>query len=127
LQLIHPRLWLLLGMLLVIVVITASLLPSSVIEPVFGGLSDKIEHAAAYGALMVWFGGLCRRGLHPGIGVALVVLGGVVELLQGLTPTRTPDVHDLVADAAGVALGLALSVTVLHGWCQRIERLILVR
>ena len=121
LQLLHPRLWLLLGSLMVIFVVTASLVPSSVVETALGGLSDKLEHAAAYGALMVWFGGLFRKGLQPWIGFALVVFGGVVELLQGLTPTRMPELNDLAADTAGVVLGLALSMTVLHAWCQRIE------
>ena len=123
----HPGLWQLLGWLMVIFVIAASLVPSSVVEAVLGGLSDKLEHAAAYGGLMIWFGGMFRRRLQPWIGLALVVLGGVIELLQGLTPTRTPDVTDLAADTAGVVLGLALSLTLLYAWCQRIEGAFAVR
>jgi VanZ family protein len=55
-----------------------------------------------------------------------VVLGAALEVLQGMTPTRTPDFADLAADTLGVLVGLALSTTVLHGWCQRIERLFAV-
>ena len=62
---------------------------------------------------MVWFGGMYRRSSQLWIGIALVVLGGVLELLQGLTPTRTPDVLDITADTIGVLIGLALSMTVL--------------
>jgi VanZ family protein len=123
----HPKLWLLLGWLMVIGVVTASLVPSNVVEAVLGDLSDKLEHAAAYGALMLWFGGMSRRSLQLPIAVALVALGGIVELLQGLTPTRMPDLTDLVADAGGVLLGLVLTMTVLAAWCQRIERLFPVR
>ena len=106
---------------MVLVVVGASLMPARAVEILFGALNDKIEHAAAYAGLMAWFGGMFRRSLQFWIGLALVVLGGGVELLQGLTPTRTPDVVDLAADTVGILIGFALSVTVLTRWCQRIE------
>lgn len=104
-------------------VVIASLVPARTIEALLGDLNDKLEHAAAYAGLMVWFGGMFRRSLQVWIAIALVVLGGGIELLQGLTPTRTPDVLDLAADSVGVLLAMVLSLTLLHGWCQRIERL----
>lgn len=104
-------------------VVVASLVPARTVEALLGDLNDKFEHAAAYGALMIWFGGTCGRSRQIWVGIALVVLGGAVELAQGLTPTRTPDVLDLLADAVGVLLALVLSLTLLHGWCQRIEKL----
>jgi VanZ family protein len=121
LQLRHPKFWLALGWVMVFVVIGATLMPAKAVEVVLGGLNDKIEHAIAYAGLMAWFGGMFRRGAQLRVGAALVILGGVLELLQGLTPTRTPDITDLAADAVGVLLGLASSTTVLHAWCQRIE------
>ncbi len=117
----YPRFWLLLGWLMVLAVVGASLMPAKAVEVLFGTINDKIEHAAAYAGLMAWFGGMFRRGSQLWVGMALVVLGGGLELLQGLTPTRTPDVLDLAADTVGVLIGLALSVTVLSRWCQRIE------
>ncbi len=108
-------------------VVIASLVPARTVEFLVGDLNDKLEHSVAYAALMVWFGGMFRKSLQVWIGMVLVVLGGVIELLQGLTPTRTPDVLDLAADSIGVLIALALSLTLLHGWCQRIERLFAVR
>lgn len=117
----RPRLWLFLGWLMVAGVLVASLMPAKAVEVVFGGLNDKIEHAVAYAGLMVWFGGMFRRAAQPWIAAAFVGLGGVIELLQGLTPTRTPDLFDLAADSVGVLIGLVLALTVLTRWCQRIE------
>jgi VanZ family protein len=119
----YPRLWLLLGWLLVFVVVGASLMPAKAVGMLFGTINDKIEHIGAYAGLMAWFGGMFRRPSQLKVGVALVMLGGGLELLQGLTPTRTPDILDLAADAVGVLIGLALSMTVLTRWCERIEKL----
>ena len=127
LQLRYPRVWWAFGWLMVAGVVIASLVPARTVEMLLGNLSDKLEHGAAYAALMIWFGGMFRRSRQAWVGIALVVLGGVIELLQGLTPTRTPDVLDLAADSIGVLIALALSLTLLHGWCQRIERLFTVR
>jgi VanZ family protein len=123
----YPRLWLLLGWLAVAVVIGASLMPAKAVEVLFGSLNDKIEHIVAYAGLMAWFGGMFRRTSLLWIALSFVVLGGVLELLQGLTPTRTPDIVDLEADSIGVAIGLVLALTVLTRWCQRIEDAFLVR
>lgn len=112
---------------MVFVVVGTSLMPARAVELVFGTLNDKVEHAAAYAGLMAWFGGMFRRTAQVWIGVALVVLGGGLELLQGLTPTRTPDVLDLATDTVGVLIGFALSMTVLTRWCQRIESLFPLR
>ena len=106
---------------MVFVVIGASLMPARAVQVVFGTLNDKIEHAVAYAGLMAWFGGMFQRARQLWIGLALVALGGILELLQGLTPSRTPDVTDLLADSVGVLIGLALSLTALNAWCQRIE------
>ena len=117
----HPKLWLVLGWCMIAGVLVASLMPARAVEVVFGGLNDKIEHAAAYAGLMVWFGGMSRRAAQLKLAIAFVALGGVIELLQGLTPTRTPDLMDLAADTVGVVVGLVLTATVLNAWCQRIE------
>jgi len=119
--------WLALGWIMIAGVVGASLMPARAVEIVFGGLNDKLEHAAAYAGLMVWFGGMFRRAAQSWLAVAFVVLGGALELLQGLTPSRTPDLLDLAADTAGVLIGFALSMTLLTEWCQRIERLFPVR
>jgi VanZ family protein len=119
----HPLLWAVLGWLLVAGVVTGSLLPGSIVAAVT--FNDKIEHAGAYALLMLWFGGLYPRARHPRIAVALLALGVALDLLQGLTETRSLEALDILADAVGLAIGLSLSMSVLEGWCQRLERRLL--
>lgn len=73
-------------------------------EPAFSHI-DKLQHAAAFIAL--WAIGR-RAGLGPGWALALALLGfGVaIELAQAaLTTTRDPSLGDVLADAAGIAVG----------------------
>ena len=39
------------------------------------------------------------------VGAALVLLGIVIEGLQGLTPTREPDAWDVLANTLGIVIG----------------------
>ena len=118
-----PRLWSALGWLLVIGVVVGSLLPGSSIE--FVTVDDKLLHAGTYTLLMLWFSGLYRRGLYVVIAAALAALGVALDLLQGLTSTRSFDWYDVVADFGGVLVGCALAFWVVGGWCERIERRLL--
>jgi len=87
--------------------------------------NDKLEHTGTYFVLMVWFGGLYPRARHPLVAMALLALGIALDLLQGLTATRSLDVLDIIADGVGLVFGLVLSMSVLEGWCQRVERRLL--
>lgn len=119
----YPRLWFLLGLLLVLAVAVGSLLPGPSLPKLSVG--DKVEHAGAYFLLMVWFAGLYPRKRHVLIALALVGLGIALDLLQLTTKTRQFDVADILANSFGILVGLVLSVSVLGGWCQRLERLLL--
>ncbi len=76
---------------------------------------DKLVHFLAWFVLAValwpsaraWMGG--SLGRVAVIVLALGVWGVVVELLQGLTPTRTPDAWDALADFLG-GLGGAVAM-----------------
>jgi hypothetical protein len=68
----------------------------------------KLGHVVEYGILgVLWY-----RALAPGPRAAptafliAAVYGGVDELWQGLHPSRTPAVGDVVIDAGGALLGL---------------------
>lgn len=64
---------------------------------------DKLNHLVGYATLMGWFAQLpLRRGR---LAVTCVAFGIAMEFAQGLTPNRTPDVWDAVANAIGVGLG----------------------
>ena len=118
-----PKVWAAAGWLLVAGVIVGSLIPGQALEGIH--TSDKVLHAGAYFVLMVWFAGFYRRGAYPLIAVVLLALGAALELLQGLTQTRTTDWSDLVANGAGALAGLVLSASLLGGWCQRLEQRLL--
>ena len=74
---------------------------------------------------MVWFAGFYRRALYPAIAAVLLALGIGLDLLQRLTETRSFDWYDIAMNCAGVAAGLALSLLLLGGWCQRVEQRLL--
>ncbi|HEX6999235.1 MAG TPA: VanZ family protein [Gammaproteobacteria bacterium] len=123
LELRYPWVWLALGWALVVTVCVGSLVPGKVLQGV--SISDKLMHAGSYCVLMVWFAGLYRRKVHWLIALTLFLLGLGLDLLQGRTATRSFDLLDVGANAGGVLFGLALSLWLLEGWCQRVERRLL--
>ena len=84
---------------LLMAILVLSLLP---IEHPDVSPNDKVNHLLGYGALMV-FGYLAYERLKLVAG-ALVVFGGLVEVLQGMTGYRYMSLADLVANSAGIAL-----------------------
>jgi VanZ family protein len=105
-------------------VILGSLLPGPAVPDV-QLISDKVQHAAAYGLLMVWFAGLYPRRFYLLIATVLVALGIGLDLLQGLTETRSLEILDMTANFVGIVVGVVLSFLLLGGWCQRLERRLL--
>lgn len=95
--------WRAIGWLLLAAIVAGSLLPLGEGVPLEG--LDKLEHVIGYALLMYWFGALHAAAQRPWFAVAFVVLGAALELAQGATGWRDADPLDLVADAAGVALG----------------------
>ena len=123
LQLRYPWLWLLLGWSLVVAVCVGSLMPGRALRMIdMLDLPDKLLHAASYFVLMVWFAGLYKRRLYGIIALTLLALGFGLEVVQGQLGYRQFDVLDMVSNTLGILAGLALSVSLLEGWCQRVER-----
>jgi VanZ family protein len=117
----HPRLWLVSGWILVVLAVVASIVPPSGL-PKMGGISDKLEHAVGYSVLALWFAGIYPKSRYPMIGVALLVMGIVIEGLQGsMNWGRKADLRDVYANAVGVVCGLLLALAWLGGWAQRVE------
>jgi len=113
------RWWLAAGLALLALGLLVALAPPP--AGVVGSLNDKALHVAGFVAFMVWFGGIVEPRVLPRVGLALVAYGLLIELLQGLTPNRQPEVLDLVADAGGVLLGWLLSAAGLSRWCTLLE------
>lgn len=84
-------------------------------DQVPGTISDKLAHLLVYAVLGACFvlplSGGRAAGVTPGraaAAVLLAVLYGVSdEVHQSFTPGRTPDAMDVLADAAGAAIGAA--------------------
>jgi VanZ family protein len=116
----HPRAWLVIGWVMIVFAIVASLAPSHKL-PVTG-VSDKLEHALAYTVLAVWFAGIYPRSRYVIIAISLFVMGLLIEWAQGaMNLGRQSDFRDLIANSLGIAFGFALALTWLGGWAQRLE------
>lgn len=115
----YGRAWLAAGCLLLAVALTIALLPGSAVALVV--YDDKLTHLLGFAALMIWFCGLFRFRYTPLLAVALTAYGGLIELMQGFTTTRQPEIADLYADGAGILLGWALCAAGLRWWCVRVE------
>ena len=117
----HPRVWLVSGWILIVLATIVSLVPGHDL-PTMRGISDKWEHVVGYGVLTLWFAGIYPKSRYPMIGFALLLMGIVIEGLQGAMKVgREADLLDVYANTVGVVVGLTLALVWLGGWAQRIE------
>jgi VanZ family protein len=119
----HLALWRWLGRLALAATVVVCLvpMPKSPI-PIEGG--DKLEHALGWFAITIWYAQLAavpRALLARACG--FLALGAAIELAQSLTSWRSADPWDLVANAAGVAVGVAVGLTPAAGLLSRLDRL----
>jgi VanZ family protein len=84
------------------------------IPPLFVG-EDKLLHAFVFGILGFFVLGAMKttpdgyRPFQPWLAVIVVTVYGVLdEFHQYFVPGRTPDIYDVMADAAGAMLGVWL-------------------
>ena len=76
---------------------------------------DKLVHAALFAicGYFIVLGWLSRRAQIVPLYLGLLALGGSTEWLQGYIPGRGADSWDIVADAAGAAVGVAFGLYLL--------------
>ena len=121
LPLAHAPAWIVASVLLVVAVLYLSLAPLHVPAELPAHF-DKIEHAAAYVFLVVWFTGLVARPRYWRVMVALVVFGLMIEFLQAAMPLgRQGDPWDVLANVTGIGIGLALARWMTGGWALKAE------
>lgn len=114
------------GLLLVAIVVVVCLLPARNLPGT--GINDKLEHGLAFMVMALWFAGLTTRRDYLYLLLALMALGGAIEIAQGLMGLgRTADPLDLLADSVGTLAGLALALTPLGQWVGVLERHVLQR
>jgi VanZ family protein len=86
---------------------------------------DKLGHLAAYAVLMFWFcqiylGGRARLAYALGF----LAMGVAIEFVQRATGYRSYEELDMLADAAGVALGWSLARLAGARLIERLEALL---
>ncbi len=105
----HQRAWrlTLLALLAVISFLALTPAPPSNIDSGW----DKLNHLAAFAVLALAAAFSAADSLrHAGrSALALLAYGGLIELLQSRMPPRQGEWADLLADAVGILLGLALA------------------
>jgi VanZ family protein len=120
--LLYFRFWKNTGWILVWIVTILSLVPTPR-QPVTFELNDKLAHLIAYSVLMFWFGAIYpSRNIRLKTGLALVLMGIILEFAQGLTGYREFQFLDMAANAMGVLLGFVLCHTPLSGAFVFIEK-----
>jgi VanZ family protein len=120
LQLRRRRLWIALSLVLLAAVLFVSLQPS--FDPAAPTSFDKFEHLLAYTLLALWFTGLVARGRYWVVVSGLLALGFLIEVLQWLMNLgRSAEALDMLANALGVGLGVAIALLATGGWAPRLE------
>ncbi|MBC7984215.1 MAG: VanZ family protein [Candidatus Obscuribacterales bacterium] len=116
----YPRLWVTLGWTFVIAAVTVSLLPGRTVMSV--SYNDKVAHTVAYVLLTLWFTGIYPRSRYALIASGLFILGVAVEFAQDwMQLGRQRDFADVIANSTGITVGIALALTILGGWMQKVE------
>lgn len=112
------------GWSLVILAVLGSLLPAKNLPPV--PTSDKLQHFVGYAVLALWFAGIYPRSRYPLIAGGLFLLGIGIEFAQSVMGLgRQADPLDVLANATGIAFGLAAALLGLGSWAAHVERLII--
>lgn len=114
------RAWLILGVALALLIAVGSLWPS--LPQAASGMSDKFLHFSAYAALAFLWAGAWEPRAWLRVAVGLLLFGAAIELAQELfTETRSGEWLDMVANAAGIATGMAVAALMPERWARRLE------
>ena len=90
------------------VTVLAGALAPQADSPQLFALADKVAHTLAFAALALM--GLRAYRKHLLLVCALLIaLGGMIEVVQGYTSTRSQEWEDFLADILGIVLGALLS------------------
>ena len=115
-------LWQTLGWLGVATVALLSLLPLPQMGPQLPN-GDKWQHLLAYATMALYFAQWANSPAQRlWQALSLLALGGLLELLQGLTSYRQMELWDLLANASGIGVGGALALGPAGRWLQAIDR-----
>ncbi len=86
-----------------LLIIVGSLAPGSAVKPVFV-VSDKLIHAVSYAIVFISFSPFYFYKFYPVIVLRLMVMGVLIEVLQGVSGLRSFDAYDMLANTVGLLL-----------------------
>jgi VanZ family protein len=110
------KLWLIFGWLLVFAVCYLSLTATPPKFDITFEHIDKLEHMLAYIMLMGWFAQLYQtKQSRLFYSFFFILLGVVIEILQGMGQTRLFEYSDMLANTTGVLLALLMTKGKLKG------------
>lgn len=119
------KIWVTLGWIQIILIIYLSLVhePPDIMPTITSG--DKIGHFVAYSILMNWF---CQiyvtNFMRLALGIIFILMGIVLEVLQGLSGIRMFEFFDMVANTTGVAMGYLAAYLGLNQFLNKLENIL---
>ena len=123
-QLEYYKIWILIGCSFISIIVYLSLIPNPSKAPDYP-LQDKVWHLLAYCTLMGWFSQLyTSQKAQIIIAVAFILMGILLEIIQGWGGYRVFEYLDMLANTAGVFLGWWISARYCAGWLARLDRAI---
>ncbi|MBI3188522.1 MAG: VanZ family protein [Gammaproteobacteria bacterium] len=109
-QLKYKKIWIILGLTMIAFVVFQTLTSS----PVGSGLkiSDKLMHIVGYFGMMGWFVQIFNKRMQQlWLAAGFIILGVVLEFLQGWGGIRHYELADMLANATGVILAWIFAFT----------------
>lgn len=104
------------GVVLLVAAAVACLVPGQELPSSFE-LNDKVSHLVGHGALAAYFSGLVPRRRWWKIFLYLLIFGAVIEFAQySMHVGREGDPRDVIANSAGVCLGLLAGLLGVSRW-----------
>ena len=117
----YARRWQAAGIAVLVLVLGFALAPAGDMHDMAIMPSDKWLHGVTFAFLTVWFSGQYRPRSYWRVALGMLAFGAFIELCQRMTSYRSAESLDLLADAIGIAVGLAIAAVGAGGWSLRLE------
>ena len=121
----YPRRWRAAGILILALVLALAMAPDVWPWGRGSGLQlvpDKAMHAFTFAFLALWYTGQYDRNAYWRLALGLVAFGAFVEACQLMVSYRTAEWGDLLADAFGILVGMAIAAGMTGGWSMAVEK-----